>query len=239
MVSLAMMKKKKLITILCLILTLTSCDDGRLYEKLVIVPEEGRVVKLTGRLTGIDEWTSEYSVVVAGFLEDNEYAVYTKTLSADAENEVEEVMKGIGEDVKSIELCVVNRLRKRIMTFHTADVNTSDTIRMDVGTMDVGMYASIQEQMFNTTCVGCHGASNFAGAGLYLTEGKSYDALVRQPSKLINDKLLVEPGNANESVLYQAITSDVSNTWKINHSNMVISTPTSNVLKAWINNLKE
>lgn len=232
-----MMKKKNLIAAVCLTMAFASCDDGRLYEKPVILPKEGRVAKLTGRLTGIDDWTNGYNVVVAGFTDDNEYAVISKAVATNANGEAEVVLTGIKEDVKSVEFCVINRLRKRIMTFRATDPNVSDTIRLEVGTMDVGMYASIQEQLFNTTCTSCHGASTFAGAGLYLTDGKSHDALIEQPSQLIDDKLLVEPGNADASVLYQTITTDVSTSWRQDHSNMVMSATLQNVVKAWINGL--
>ena len=44
-----------------------SCDDGRIYEKEVNIQRGGRAMKLTGRFSGISNWTDDYSVVVAGF----------------------------------------------------------------------------------------------------------------------------------------------------------------------------
>ena len=43
-----------------------SCDDGRIYEKEVNIQRGGRAMKLTGRFSGISNWTDDYSVVVAG-----------------------------------------------------------------------------------------------------------------------------------------------------------------------------
>ena len=41
------------------------------------------------------------------------------------------------------------------------------------------------------TCAHCHGGSSSAAANLYLTEGKSYEALVNRPSKKVDGMLLV------------------------------------------------
>ena len=56
-----------------------SCDDGRIYEKEVNIQRGGRAMKLTGRFSGISNWTDDYSVVVAGFNDKSEYAVITKS----------------------------------------------------------------------------------------------------------------------------------------------------------------
>lgn len=232
-----MIKKKGMAMTICMMMLLTSCDDGRLYENQVIHPEEGRVVKLTGNILGIDEWTNGYSVVIAGFTNESEYAIISKSVTTDNNGQTEVVLSGINDEVERVELCVTNRLRKRILTFQAIGLHSPDTIRMEVGTINLGVYASIQEQLFNTTCTSCHGASTFAGAGLYLTEEKSYDALVGEPSQLINGMLLVNPGDAGTSVLYQTIATDISSTWRQDHSNMVMSTAMHDIVGTWINNI--
>jgi len=210
-----------------------SCDDGRIYEEMVAIPEEGRVVKLTGMLTGAENWSSGYNVVVAGFDDTKEYAIITKTIPATECREV--VLSGISDEVTHIELCVVNRLRKRILSYETFDCPvTADTIRLDAGTKDVGMYASLQSQLFNTTCANCHGASTYAAAGLYLTEGKSYDALINQPSVKATDKRLVTPGDADRSVLYQTLATNISAAWNYDHTKEVLSDAWLDILEDWI-----
>lgn len=210
-----------------------ACDDGRIYEEVVVTPEEGRVVKLTGRLTGAGNWASGYTVVVAGFDDEKEYAIITKAIPTTECKEV--ILAGISDEVKRIELCVVNRLRKRILTYETFDCPvTADTIRLDAGTKDLGMYATLQSQLFNTTCANCHGASTQAAAGLFLTEGKSYEALVNQPSLKVADKLLVKPGDADESVLYQTLATRISAAWNYDHTKEVLSDEWIDVLEDWI-----
>lgn len=214
---------------------LIACDDGRIYEEAKTIPEEGRVVKITGRINGIDSWSSGYSVVVAGFDEKSDYAIISKTVPTTENLSKGFVLAGINEDVTRIELCVTNRLRKRILTLRKFDCPvTPDTIRLDVGSMDVGMFASIQKDIFNKTCANCHGASNFAAAGLYLTEGKSYDALVGHPSTKEAGKKIVMKGNAEESVLYKILSTDISKDWKYDHTKEILSDEWIDIVKNWI-----
>lgn len=227
------MRKIGALGLLLMNLLFFACDDGRIYEEVVVTPEEGRVVKLTGRLTGAENWTSGYTVVVAGFDDEKEYAIITKSVPTTECKEV--VLAGISDEVKRIELCVINRLRKRILTYETFDCPvTADTIRLDAGVKDLGMYATLQNQLFNTTCANCHGASTQAAAGLFLTEGKSYEALVNQPSLKVADKLLVKPGDADESVLYQTLATRISAAWNYDHTKEVLSDEWIDVLEDWI-----
>ena len=52
------MKKYILFFAFSLLVTgLTSCDDGRIYENTGFVPREGRVLKLSGKFSGINKWS--------------------------------------------------------------------------------------------------------------------------------------------------------------------------------------
>ncbi len=51
-----------------LLIGLHACDEGRIYENAVVATGEGRTVKMTGRISGVDKWSGDYSVVVAGSL---------------------------------------------------------------------------------------------------------------------------------------------------------------------------
>lgn len=215
--------------------SLLSCDDGRIYEELVDIPEEGRVVQLTAQLTGLGSWSDRYSVVVAGYDNESDYAIITKAVPQVDGAEVKVVLSGISDEVSRIDLCVVNRLRKRMLSFRSFECPyVTDTIRLDVGTLDVGMYSSIQSQLFDKTCANCHGASTFAAAGLYLTPGKSYAALVGQPSTKCPEMLLVSPGDADESLLYQTLSSSISQEWSYDHTKEVLSDEWKDIIEDWI-----
>lgn len=211
-----------------------SCDDGRIYEEYVSVPETGRVVKVTGMLSGAADWSAGYSVVVAGFNDEKDYAIITKSVPAADCSEI--VISGISDDVTRIELCVVNRLRKRIVTYRSYECPfTADTIRLDAGTINLGMFSTLQNQLFNTTCANCHGASTHAAAGLFLTEGRSYGAIINKPSAKVEGCLLVLPGNADESVLYQTLATKISETWNYDHTKEILSDDMLEVMEDWIN----
>ena len=223
---------------LLLLAYITSCDDGRIYEKTETLSEEGRTLKMSGKINGISKWPDGYSVVVAGFSDESEYAVVTKTIPAVEDDEIQVTMTGVSDKVTTIELCVINKLRKRVISFQSMDDLTAvdDTILMDVGTVNVGMYHGIQEKVFNTTCAHCHGGSSSAAANLYLTEGKSYEALVNRPSKKVDGMLLVKPGSAQESVLHTLLNTTISSTWGYDHSKEIVSSPILTLIDDWINN---
>ena len=41
---------------LAMILFLASCDDGRIYEKELVIPKQGLTLKMTGEITGYSCW---------------------------------------------------------------------------------------------------------------------------------------------------------------------------------------
>ena len=235
------MKKHILFFVLILfMLGFASCDDGRIYEETIYVPREGRVLKFTGKISGIDNWTDGYSVVLGGFDAKSEYAVVAKNIQKTAadDDEIQVVMSGISEEVTQIELCVINQIRKRVVTFQTmTDIaDASDTIRMDAGTVDVGMYSAIQQQVFNKSCTACHGGSTTPAAGLYLLESNSYASLVNQASTIVEGQMRVNPGNAQESTLHLILSTNLSSGWGIDHSDMITSPAVLSLVKDWIDN---
>lgn len=221
------------------IIAFSACDDGRIYEHTEIHAEKGRVMKLIGSVTGLSGWNEEYSVVLAGFNGESDYAIVTKRIPESMEQERGEVvMTGIASQVTRIDLCIINKLRKRIVSFASIDCteNREDTLHMNVEALNVGMYQTIQTQLFETTCANCHGASNQAAAELYLTTGKSYKALVNVPSRIETNILLVKPGDSGASLLYQLLTSNISSSWRYDHSKEVLSYEMQDLVKNWIEN---
>lgn len=230
------MKKYILFLFLFLfIFIFASCDEGRLYQDRLIVPEEGRVVKLHVNMSGVDTWPDGYTIVLAGFNADKEYSLIAKSIPNNGD--VDLVMAGIGEDVTSIELCVTNRIRERVYSFYTQDFSTvgADTVRVDAGIVNAGMFNAIQQGIFlGKSCVGCHGTSTTAAAKLDLKEDVSYNDLVNRPSVVKPEWMRVEPGNSDESMLYQILSSSISKEWGHDHSQEIESSITLDMLKDWI-----
>ena len=194
--------------LLALLAVTASCDDGRLYADRLIIPEEGRVVKLTATLEGLDTWGDGYSIVLAGFEDGSDYTVIAKSVQAADDGTVDITMSGVAEEVTTLEVCAINRIRKRVATYYELDCSTlgDDTIRIDAGRLDVGMFATIQQDIFDRTCTGCHGE----GRWLDLSAGTSYQTLVGQPSTVFEGRTRVLPGSAAESVLYTILTTSES-----------------------------
>lgn len=194
--------------LLALLAVTASCDDGRLYADRLIIPEEGRVVKLTATLEGLDTWSDGYSIVLAGFEDGSDYTVIAKSVQAADDGTVDITMSGVAEEVTTLEVCAINRIRKRVATYYELDCSTlgDDTIRIDAGRLDVGMFATIQQDIFDRTCTGCHGE----GRWLDLSAGTSYQTLVGQPSTVFEGRMRVLPGSAAESVLYTILTTSES-----------------------------
>ena len=163
------------------LLSLCACDDGRIYPE-TNTSADGKTVVLEGVLEGFDSWSSNYRVSIAGFEQaDDEYASVSKVITAsdiqDGKALVE--LSGIKDNVTLVRLCVLDRLRRHIVGFKEVDISdATEPVKMDVGTIDISMFNAIQQSFFNTTCANCHGASNRAAAGLFLTEGTlGYTAL--------------------------------------------------------------
>jgi hypothetical protein len=220
-------------------IALTACDDGRIYEKTVSY-KEGRIVKLTGTLTGLANWPDDYSIALAGFDGTDEYAVISKAISKNADGQVSIVLSGINDEVNTVRLCVLDRLRRQVMSFRDIELEqTRDTVYMDAGTIDVSMLNAIQQAYFNTTCANCHGASNRAAAGLYLTQGRSYGALVDQPSARVQGIKMVEPGSAANSLLHIILHQEQVEGITMTHRDLVSEQNEQNILPlidSWINN---
>lgn len=241
------MKKLLFMLPVAALLLLGSCDDGTIEEKQVSTTV-GKIVKVEGHVTGLHTWPLRYNVSVAGFTADadNEvapYATISKVLTADSLGNVSIVMSAISGNVQNVELCVLNSLRQRVMTFASQDIsseNEGDTIRIDFGTVDVSMLGAIQAGIFNASCTGCHGGNGFSAAGLSLTEGNSYASLVNQASTKVPGKNRVTPGDAANSVLYEVINdSTFTTTWRENHSDILNKERAINLIglvRDWIDN---
>jgi len=223
------------------LLTLTACDEGRIYGSESTETDAGLVAKATGTFSGLGDWADGYSVALAGFKSTSEYAIISKLLPSDADgNATSVVLSGITSDVETLEICVLNRLRQRVATLAEADVSSAvnDTVYLDAGALDVSMLGAIQIGVFDQSCTACHGADGHKAAGLDLSAGNAYSDLVRVASNKVSGAYLVEPGNAEGSVLWQVLNTDVSSSWHQNHADMLNKERSARLLtliEDWIN----
>ena len=209
---------------------LIACDDGKIYPETVTL-SEGKTVQLEGVLNGLENWPGAYRVSIAGFEHaDDEYAGVSKVITSSdvVDGKVSIVLSGIKDNITLVRLCVLDRLRKHIVTFDEVDISkATENVKMDVGTVDISMLNA------------SHGASNRVAAGLYLTEGRSYGALVGVDSKKVEGKKLVEPNNAAGSVLHMVLNQQSVEGIAMAHRDLVSEKNEMTILPlidSWINN---
>jgi len=215
-------------------LTFCSCDEGDIVPPAVQYNKDGRTVRLSGKIKGLDNWSSEYSLRVASFKEGSQTPVLSKVVTAGADGVVDLRMTGISEDATKVELCVLDRLRRRVFTLSEVDITSvRDTVYMDVGTLDGSMFGIMQTQVFDNLCIGCHRDGTNPSAQLTLTQGKSYASLVGRPSYKDNGTVLAKPYDSGNSVLYQLLVSSPAE-WHMPHADIVKETSVKEFIREWI-----
>jgi len=229
------MKFPRFIPFVVLAAATASCDEGRIPDDYDIENREGITARITTSMTGADEWPDNYTLVLAGFADGNEYALISKNVENRADGRCDMVLVGIPPEVSTVELCAIDRLRRRVASFAKVDCRTdSDTVLLVSYKVDVSPATAIQTEIFNTTCIQCHGRSNFAAAGLDLTDGNAFADLVGVESVKEPDFMRVEAGNSASSVLYRILSTDQSASWNYDHSVEVVTSAKLDLIKDWI-----
>ncbi|MDE5996704.1 MAG: hypothetical protein K2G77_00665 [Muribaculaceae bacterium] len=218
--------------------SLISCDEGRIYNDDTVQTEDGGAAHFSGTVTGADTWSQGYTLALAGFEDGNEYALISKNIETSvSDGKCDITLSGIPGEVTKIELCAVDRLRRRVATFLSADYNPQDgTIQLSAEMVDMSMSAAIQTEIFNTTCVQCHGGNGHAAAGLELLAGDSFSNLISIPSRKIPGMDRVTPGQSAESELFLILDTDISADWNYDHSVEVVRQEKLDLIRNWIDN---
>ncbi len=196
---------------------LAACDDGDIVEKYAF-QQEGIKVAVDATISGLDSWPDGYSVTLSGFSlaknEKNEPAEYSEISKQIINNGSTHItLGGIPQSVNYLEITVLNRIRQRVATLWQKELtndekSTRDTLKIDAGSINAGMYNYIQQEYFNNKCANCHGLGKRPAAELFLTEGKSYAALVNVKSSKRSDINLVTPGDTAKSVLHKILKGE-------------------------------
>ncbi|MDE7442270.1 MAG: hypothetical protein K2M69_08915 [Muribaculaceae bacterium] len=227
------MRTSKYIALLLGCALLGGCDEGKIYPSESDGTGAGYNVVMTGDLKGSAEYGSGYSLVLAVFEEGDDFAEISKGVEVGSgETELSNVTVTQG----TVELCVVNTLRKRVLTLATMQVNDQaggETLRFDVGDVDVSAFGIIADRIFATTCLQCHGGTSHAAAGLDFNREKAWAMLVNVPSNVVEGMMRVAPDEPRRSTLWEAVATDASAGWSFNHSNLLPSEQ-SGFIEKWI-----
>lgn len=216
-------------------LLFTACDEGKIYPNEQEVTSSGYSVTVKGVIEGCEDYeNSDYGIVVAAFKENDDFAVISKPLSNGDEDVL---LKNIDSSVSTVEICVITRLRERIITVASMPISSGagPDFTFDIGEIDVAPFSLIDHNIFSTSCVQCHGATGTSAASLTLTPDEAYRNLVNVPSTVVDGEMRVSPGDAKASTLWQIVATDISETWSFDHSNL-LSAEKNGFIQQWINN---
>lgn len=217
---------------------LAACDEGPIYGAVFDEPTESRAATFRGTLLGAERWTEGYDLVLAAFSADGEYALVQKPVKPAADGSVSLALSGIPAEAATVELCVTDRLRRRIVSFESLELSSSaaDTLRLTLREpLDVGMFASIQRYVFDGpayNCSLCHSAEG-ARAGLDLSAGHSYAGLVGVASSRVEGAQRVVPGSSSTSVLHNALAEGNPAGLRYDHSPL-LPAPLRRLIDDWI-----
>ncbi|MDE6135752.1 MAG: hypothetical protein K2F79_09290, partial [Muribaculaceae bacterium] len=145
---------RNVIFILILLLITTACDQGRIYDHEPDFSRPGMVARVSVATSGSPAWPQGYTLAVAGFENGNDYALISKNVSPEPDGNCSVVLAGIPASASTVELCVIDRLRRRIASFASVEADPmADTIRIDAQGIDISVSNFIQTSIFNTTCI--------------------------------------------------------------------------------------
>ncbi|MBO7635433.1 MAG: hypothetical protein J6S89_02535 [Paludibacteraceae bacterium] len=223
------------------LLLLSACDSGDIYP----VDKSnfgGLTCKIALTFKHTSTWPSDYHVVLAAYQNDSEYSEISKGISRQVEGDTLHLtMTDIPESCQLVTIAIVNKSKRNVVNLMTHTIQASERNErfIELGTQNVDLlaYERVQAQVFSN-CTNCHGGSARAAAGLFLTEGKSYDALVNVSSTKNPDKVLVSPGIPSNSFILDVLEGNAENV-RYDHTNVSFNSETEdlNLLKEWIKNL--
>lgn len=113
------------------------------------------------------------------------------------------------------------------------DYFASESGNTDEAIEDLTLMDAIQRRVFSAHCIQCHGGSNHAAAGLYLTEELARQNLLDVTSEVDPTKKRVVVGNHEQSLLWQAVATDISRDWAYDHS-QILTNDAVYLMATWI-----
>ena len=233
---------KKILYIFSLVL-LAACDDGDIVEKIVY-QQDGIKVAVDVDISGIDSWPEGYSVTLSDFETAKndkaiaEYSEISKQILSNVSGKKRITLGGIPQSVNYLEITVINRIRQREITLwqkelSNDDKNSRDTLLFDAGQINAGLFNYIQNEYFNNSCANCHGLGEHAAAGLFLTDGKSFAAMVNAKSSKRPEINVVTPGDTAKSALHLVLHGRFPEV-KHNHKDKLAVEHDKEIIDMWI-----
>lgn len=246
------LQPSRLVSLLSFLFALISCDSGDIVDREAEQESNGYTVKMSAIVSGTTALSDKYDLALATFKGSDNYAltVYSIPSTSLDHTDVIVVASNIPGDVSTVELVITNRLRQRVISLASINMadyaSATDTIRMNVGTIDVGMMGVIQHHVFNASCIQCHGGNGGNGAAaLDLTEGHSLANLKDVASTRKEGAFRIVSGNAGQSLLHQILDEGGEDILHYNHTEVLTSQFKNDApavrtfIDDWINSMKK
>ncbi|MCM1028250.1 MAG: hypothetical protein NC342_05100 [Pseudoflavonifractor sp.] len=221
---------------------LSSCDDGRIYPPENDIRQEGHTIEIKCRLDGVKDWnaTRDYFLSAAAFADDGSgYALVSLNIAGGNNDAL--VLTGVPAEASTVKICILDRLRKEVVSLASMEIagapSVADTLRLDAGALDVSPLAALQDAVFTPTCSACHGGGAQAAASLsLLTANDTHKNTIGIPAHRATEQapFRVMPGEADSSLLYLALTTDISSSWAYDHSVELVNPSLRDILRLWI-----
>lgn len=195
-----------------LLVGFVACDSGDIEEQDPEIAASGVTAQFDGRIDGGASWPSNYQLVIAAFEPSSDYSLSQKQITAEQANgdTLNITLPNINSAATSIELCVVNSIRKRIATFKKfpikSDENRKDTLHFEIGHVDASMFQAVSHDVFEEHCAKCHGEGEKPAAGMDLRPVHLLSNTVNVTSSLKGNELRIIPGNADESWVVKVLS---------------------------------
>ena len=220
------------------------CDDGRIYPTDSTVATDGLNVTVDCEIIGASGWnlSSDYHLALAAFGTDgSRYATVSSNINA-SNGSGRLALSSVPQESATIEVCVLDRLRKRVISFASFELAGApvegDTVRLSAASpIEADLLSALQSNVFTPTCSACHGGGALPAASLSLMPGQTLGMLVGVDSHLTPAMKRVAPGLPDSSLLYRALTTDLSASWAYDHSVEVVDNDMRALLRLWIESL--
>ncbi len=187
---------------------MVSCDSGDIYP--VPAQESERRVEATFTFEGLDAYPESeyYRLVLAAFGAQGQYPLAFIPVLKPAGGTTEVSLPNVPDDAAIVSLSLLDKSKKLICHFYTYPVDGmgEQTLSLPQQTVALNSYGRVQQQVFTTKCIACHGGSDIVARGLNLTAGHSHAALVNAASKKNSAWKLALPGSPSNSFIIKALT---------------------------------
>lgn len=213
-----------------------ACDSGDIYPETED-NASGRSVSASYLFSNAGAFPENYKIVFATFSSSSSYPVSSTQISESniSNNSCNVSLSNVTDDAETVGLYLVQQYgSKKIHTFSESYISSFEEGNIEMGSCSVELasFSRIQNQVFSQ-CIQCHGGSEYAAAGLYLTEGLSYSNLVEVQSINNSSKMRVMPGSFINSFIVDLLSDESG--LRYNHSDLsTLNNDDLELIKTWI-----